>query len=441
MKRLAGKEIKWIKGLLKNHLIRFISSMNMLSKNQYLKALIEQRGYLIKSKKEKTKLLDEFCKTTGQNRNYVIRKIRNGSYLKVGQKERKRKVKYGGSIKTALIVCWRLFDYPCGQRLEPLLKTEVDRLRTLGELKCSDKTAQKLKEITSSTIDLKLRHQKEVERLNHRYRHKDNPLLYQIIPVKVSDEWDRSQLGNTQIDLVEHCGQSVRGEYLCTLSATDIATGWWEGEAVLGRGQLNTAAGLDRVNNRFPFDWSAIHSDNGPEFINYHLYQYTQEQGISFTRSRPYKKNDNCFVEQKNKTHVKRYVGWLRYDTKKEQRILNDLYRNELHLYKNFFQPVIKLKEKIRIGSKIHRRYEKAKTPYQRVMKSKETPEKTKQHLAKLYQSLNPAQLKRTIDAKLKLLTDAYESKNHSLKVNQDKKQQPNSLTFLIRQPKAVSLT
>lgn len=414
--------------------------MDMLSKNQYLKALIEQRGYLTKAKQEKSKLLDEFCKTTGQNRSYVIRKIRLGNYLKVGQVKKKRQTRYGGPVKAALVACWRIFDYPCGQRLEPLLKTEVDRLRKLGELKCSNETAKKLKEITSSTIDLKLKHQKEIERLNRKYCQKDNPLLYQKIPVKVSAEWNRQEFGNIQIDLVEHCGQSARGEYLCTLSATDIATGWWEGEAVMGRGQLNTVSGLDRINRRFPLSWQAVHSDNGREFINAHLFNYTQEQKIAFSRSRPYKKNDNCFVEQKNKTHVKRYVGWLRYDTAKEQRILNSLYRNELRLFKNFFQPQIKLKEKVRIDGKLHRRYHKGQTPYQAIMANPRVPQATKQVLKRTYSKLNPAQLKRTIDDKLNMLVKTYKAKNNSSEVKINKKSKPNSLTFLIIEPEPLHL-
>lgn len=414
--------------------------MDMLSKNQYLKALIEQRGYLTKSKQEKTKLLDEFCETTGQNRNYVIRKIRSGNYLKVGRVRKARQTTYDGPAKAALAACWKMFDYPCGQRLEPLLKTEVDRLRKLGELKCSNKTALKLKKISSSTIDLKLKHQKEVERLNRKYCQKDNPLLYQKILVKVSAEWDRSKLGNIQIDLVEHCGQSARGEFLCTLSTTDIATGWWEGEAILGRGQVNTASGLDNIRNRFPLSWREIHSDNGTEFINAHLFNYTQEQKLAFSRSRPYKKNDNCFVEQKNKTHVKRYVGWLRYDTTREQRILNDLYRNELRLFKNFFQPQIKLKEKVRIDGKLHRKYHKGQTPYQAIMTNPNVPQKTKQELKQTYDKLNPAQLKRTIDDKLNMLMGAYRAKNNSSGVKINKKSKPSSLTFLIIEPKASHL-
>lgn len=414
--------------------------MDMSSRNQYLKEL--RREYLqTKDKKTRGRLLDETEKRTSLCRKYLIAKLKSKSNLDKQPYERKqRKRFYDGPVKTALVVCWRIFDRPCGERLKPLLREETDRLIGLGELTCSNKTAQKLKQISSKTIDNLLKHQKEVEQINNKYKKKDNPLLYQMIPVKTPDEWDRNKLGNTQIDLVEHCGQSARGEYLCALSSTDIATGWWEGEAVLGKGQLNTISGLDKAKNRYPFSWIGAHPDNGTEFINYHLFGYCQEQGLEFTRSRPYKKNDNCFVEQKNKTHVKKYVGWLRYDTAKEQKILNDLYRNELRLFKNFFQPQIKLKEKIRIKGKLHRKHHKAKTPYQRAMESKDVSEKTKQKLKRVYDNLNPAELKRTIDKKLDLLVEAYKAKNNSPKVALDKKMKPFSVRKLITEPDLVSV-
>jgi len=414
--------------------------MDMYSKNQYLKALIEKRGYLLKSKKEKSRLLDEYCQTTGQNRDYVIRKIRTGVYLKSNFGKRKREEYYDGYVRETLVKIWRIFDYPCGQRLKPLIQTEIDRLKNLGEIDCSEKVVVKLKKISSATIDRKLRHQKEIERIRKKYQKKVHPLLYQKIPVKLSDELDRSQLGNIQTDLIEHCGQSARGEYLNTISNTDIATGWWEGEAIMGRGQIPTQEGLDRARKRFPFQWKEIHSDNGTEYINFHLFRYTQREGLGFSRSRPNKKNDNCFVEQKNWTHVKKYVGYLRYDSKEEQEILNDLYRNELRLYKNFFQPVIKLVLKERVGGKIHRRYETAKTPYQRVMESKEVSEEKKKELRKLYLSLNPAELKRAIDRKLDLLWKVYQKKNKSSKVEPKKKLKPNSLTFYMIQPEQFHL-
>jgi transposase InsO family protein len=193
----------------------------------------------------------------------------------------------------------------------------------------------------------------------------------------------------------------------------------------MSRGQIPTLEGLDRARKRFPFSFKEIHSDNGTEYINAHLFRYSEKEGLAFSRSRPNKKNDNCFVEQKNWTHVKKYVGYLRYDSQEEQEIFNDLYRNELRLYKNFFQPVIKLVLKERIGGKIHRKYEIAKTPYQRVMESKEVSKEKKQQLKRIYQSLNPAELERTIDKKLDLLYKTYQKKNKSQRVEPEKKLKP----------------
>ena len=416
--------------------------MDMQSRNQYLKALIEKKGYHLLSKKEKSKILDEYCQLTGQDRNYVIRKIRSGAYLKKNFGKRKRKEYYDGYVRDVLVKIWRIFDYPCGQRLEPLLKEGwAERLRELGEINCPDEVLNKLRKISAKTIDRKLSHQKEIERIRKKYQKNVHPLLYQKIPVKLSDQWDRSQLGNIQTDLVEHCGQSTRGEYINTISNTDISTGWWEGEAIMGRGQIPTQQGLDRARKRFPFSWREIHSDNGTEFINAHLFRYTQKEGLGFSRSRPNKKNDNCFVEQKNWTHVKRYVGYLRYDTFKEQEVLNDLYHHELRLYKNFFQPVIKLISKERIGGKIHRKYDRPKTPYQRVIESKEVSEKQKEELTKTYQSLNPAELKRTIDRRLDLLWKTYQKKkNKSQKVEPLKKLKSISVRNYIAQPEHISV-
>jgi hypothetical protein len=423
----------------------------MKSRNQYLQTLIQEKGYLLKTKKEKTELLDEYCQNTKQNRKYVIRKIRQGNYFenKTEIKQRKRKEYYDGEVKSVLAELWKIFDYPCGQRLKPLLETETDRLRKFNELSCSDKTIKKLKKIGSATIDRKLIHQKEVERLKRKYHHKINPLLYQKIPVKLSDEWDRSQLGNIQIDLVEHCGNSAFGEYLCTLSEIDIATQWWEGAAIMGKGQQRTFNGLKQSRNRFPFSWKEIHSDNGGEFINSHLFNWTEKEKIGFSRSRPYKKNDNCFVEQKNWTHVRKFIGYLRYETDKELEIINDLYQNEFRLYKNFFQPVIKLILKERIDGKIHRKYDKPKTPYQITLESDEVSEKKKKELKKVYHSLNPAELKRTIDQKLDLLYKVYQKKNNRndktknkklLKVENKKKLKPISVTFSASKSEAVSV-
>jgi hypothetical protein len=415
--------------------------MDMHSKNQYLKKVRVE--YLkTKSKKAKGKLLDEARKRTGMNRKYLIRKLRPQSNLdKIKAKHRRRKEVYDGYVSAALVRCWEIFDYPCGQRLRPILREEVQRLRQLGELRCSDEVGEKLAAISARTIDEKLRHQKEVEGLRRKYHRKKHPLLYQKIPIKLSWEQDRTQLGNIQMDLVEHCGQSARGEYINTLSTTDINSGWWEGEAVMGRSQEVVFGGIKQVRIRFPFAFKEIHSDNGTEFINWHLLKYTNKEGLGFSRSRPNKKNDNCFVEQKNWTHVKKFVGYFRYDSKRELEILNDLYRNELRVYKNFFQPVIKLVSKERRGGRVHRKYDDPKTPYQRLMESSGVEVGVKKELMKIYEALNPAKLKKEIDEKINKLYKIYQTKNKSNEIQEKKKLKPNLVTYLIAQPSTYSVT
>jgi len=415
--------------------------MTMQTRNEYLKEL--RKEYLqTKDKRERGRLLNEAEKRTDLERKYLIKKLKPKSNLdRKPEQRKKRKVVYDGPVKTALTTCWNIFDHPCGQRLESLLSTETERLRKLGELRISDEVASKLKKVGFRTIDEKLKHTKEVERSKRKYHHKIHPLLYEKVPVKVFGEQDRAKAGQIQIDLVERCGQSAAGEFLCTLSTTDIAFGWWEGEAVMGKGQEPTREGLDRARHRYPFLWNEIHSDNGTEFINWHLFRYAEREKLEFSRSRPYKKNDNCLVEQKNWTHVKKFIGYLRYDTQEELEILNDLYRNELRLYKNFFQPVMKLVSKERIGGKVHRRYDRAKTPYHRVMESQNVSGKTKRELKTIYESLNPAELKRIIDKKLDNLYGAYRQKNRSSKVEPKKKRKPASVSFFTAQPDPVSVS
>lgn len=386
--------------------------MDMKSRNQYLVEL--RTEYLrTESKKIRGELLDEAEKRTKLARKHLIVKLKSKSNLDAKLTERKKKKEYyDNSIKPALVAMWKIFDKPCGQRLEPMLKSETEKLKLLGELDCSDVVAKKLKEIGTATIDRKLKHTKSVEAIGAKYGKKIHPLLYQKIPVKVFEEQNRDILGNMQIDLVEHCGASASGEFINSLTATDISSGWTEQSAVMGKSQENTQVGIDSARQRCPFAWQEMHSDCGTEFINYHLFSYSEKTGLDFSRSRPYKKNDNCLVEQKNWTHVRKNVGYLRYDTFSELDLLNDLYCNEWRLYKNFFSPVIKLALKERVGGKIYRVYDKSKTPYQRLLLSNELSIDAKRELEKIYLSLNPALLKRTIDKKLDNLYEFYKQKN-----------------------------
>ena len=405
--------------------------MNIEARKQYMKTL--RKKYFRANKKEKGLILDEYCRNTGQDRKYAIKKFNYKVKLKDKKDYKKRKKKYDGQVIAKLVELWKIFDYPCGQRLKPIIKEELERLRNFGEIECSDEIAKQLLKISSATIDRRLDHEKEVLKLKGRYRKKSSSFLLSTIPTKTGAEFDKNEIGNVQIDFVESCGVSVAGEYVNNLSIVDIASSWWEGEAVMGKGQTRALKAIDSIRKRMPFDWIEMHPDNGTNLLNYAVYRYSEEKGIALSRSRSYHKNDNCFIEQKNSTHIRQVIGYFRYDTFKEMEILNDLYKNELSDYKNFFQPVIKLKEKVRINGKIHRKYDKAKTPYQRLMESDQISLKTKIRLKKKYDSLNPAELKRKIDKKLNNLYKVYskkQGKQYFKKTNSFKKLKASMVSF-----------
>ena len=405
--------------------------MDMRSREQYLKALLGR--YLRARKRGKSALLDEYCRNTDMARKSVLRKI--SDLLKGNASPRKpRRPVYGRLVRVALETLWEIFDRPCGQRLKPLVEEEVVRLRALGELKVDEKTARQLRRVSPATIDRLLTAKKTEWIAQRRYGRAGGNLIAKKIPLKMTD-WDLSQVGFLEMDLVLHCGASVAGEYAHSLSALEIGSAWWEGEAVMGRAQERIFKAIKQIRSRTPFSWRGIDSDNDNAFINDQLYRYTQSEGLGFTRSRPYHKNDNAYIEQKNFTHVRRPLGYLRYDTTAELDLINDLYRNELRLYKNFFQPVMRLERKERVDGKTRRRYAKPKTPYRILRESGQLPPETLKKLDELYRSLNPADLKRRIDKKLKALFTLYEKKRKGLvQVDPYKKLGPSSVSFLVMQ-------
>ena len=238
--------------------------------------------------------------------------------------------------------------------------------------------------------------------------------------------------------MVVHCGSSTLGEYVNTLSTTEISSGWWEGEAIMGKSQEHSFWALKQIRKRTPFAWRGLDSDNGSEFINQTLYKYCHKERIEFIRSRPNRKNDNAYIEQKNWTHVRKVLGYLRYDTLEELMIINDLYHHELRLYKNFFQPVMKLQSKERIGGRVKRKYDVPRTPYQRLMESEQIPEEAKEELQRIYLSLNPAELKREMDAKLEELYKIYEEKRKTQQIDPYKKLVPRLVTSYMMQQHPV---
>jgi len=362
------------------------------------------------SKKEKTMMLNEFIQLTGYNRCYACqilkKKERVLGYLNIAGKrikyvadrktKRKKKRFNDKEIFMVLKKIWIICDYICSKRLAPFLEEVIPVLEKHGEINLTTKVREKLFKISAATIDRMLAETRKRYRIKGRSTTRPGTLLKKSIPIRTFADWDEKVPGFFEVDLVSHDGGAVRGDFLQSLNFTDIATGWVEMIAVKNKAQVWVFAGIKSIKERLPFSILGIDSDNGAEFINAHLLRYCREEHITFTRSRPYRKNDSCFVEQKNYSVIRRTVGYSRYDTDKKLNILNELY-SYLRLYANFFQPVRKLIKKERIGSKVTKRYDEAKTPYRRVLASPGIEDEIKVKLKNQYAMLNPAELKRKI--------------------------------------------
>jgi len=411
--------------------------LTMKEKQAVTRQMAEE--YTQSTKKHKGEILDTVTKLTGYNRSYAARVLRrrarpiilgrttvNGRKVTLvadgrtgpHMKKRRRRKTYGKDVLVALQKVWVICDGICGKRLAPYLKEIVPVLERLGELPLDEETRRKLIGISPATIDRMLAPMRKRYQLRARSQTKPGTLLKHQIPIRTFADWDELRPGFVEIDLVSHEGGNARGDYVYTLDATDVCTGWTETEAVRNRSQMYVFDGLEKALGRFPFAICGIDSDNGSEFINNHLVRYCTEKEITFTRSRPYRKNDNCFVEQKNYSIVRRAVGYRRYDTPAELEALNELYAT-LRLFTNYFQPSMKLIEKTRVGSKVRKKYDKAKTPYHRVLESRAVPKGVKQELERKYAMLNPVKLGREIsrrqdqiDALARAKIDAQEEAN-----------------------------
>src|SRR5258708_4933299 len=308
-------------------------------------------------------------------------------------------------IKPTIKTLWDVADFPSATRLHAILPILVQRGIVYGEIHPSSEQQAKLRAISISSIDRMLQSEIRTRRRRINGQTKPGNLKYDI-PLAI-DQDEVTKPGTLEIDLVVHCGASAMGEFINTLNATDSITGWYEAEAIMGKSQRAVEMAMEEIEKRLPYPLTGIDSDNGTEFINGNMKRYAERRKITFTRSRPYKKNDNAHIEQKNFTHVRKIIGYVRLDTLSQQTMMNDLYRNELRLYINFFQPSQKLTKKERIGSRIKRVYDTPKTPYQRVMESNDISEGVKKKLTKEYEALNPFYLKREIDRKIRKLFES----------------------------------
>jgi hypothetical protein len=344
-------------------------------------------------------MLDEFCLTTGYHRKYAIRLL-NGP--PPGKREevraRGRKPQYSPEVVTLLVAVWEAAGYPWSVRLKAILPIWMPWIRR--RYKPSAETERQLLSISARQIDRRLAGKKRQCQQRLYGQTQPGTLLKHHIPVK-TDSWNVTTPGFAEIDLVSHSGNSGEGEFAYTLNLTDIHTGWTESRALLGKGQEGVRQGLEEIQRGLPFDLLGLDSDNGSEFINWHLQRWCKQHQIQLTRGRPYKKDDNAHIEQKNWTHVRKLLGWERYDSPKAVEAMNDLYRQQLRLWLNLYLPSVKLVKKVRVGSKVRRVYDAPQTPLERVMASASAHPDQIAVLKKLRASLDPFQLGKVIERKI----------------------------------------
>jgi len=372
--------------------------MSLKSKSELLEVV--RPRYLKASKAEKQKILDEFTAATGYHRKHAIRILKNKVQVQnhIKGKTKTYQTIYAGEVVKALEQIWEIYGHICSKRLQPFLPEAIKVLERCNEIELSKATKELLLKISSASIDRCLRPVR-IQSPHGLTTTKPGSLLKNLIPVRTFTEWDEERPGFMEIDLVAHCGNTTEGQYLNTLTCTDLSTGWTDVTALSHRSQQAVSEAIQRMRQRLPFPLLGIDSDNGSEFINDLLYRYCLNEHITFTRSRPYKKNDQAHVEQKNWSVVRREVGYDRWETEQERALLESIY-DDLRLYINFFQPSFKLIAKERIGNKTIKRYDPAKTPYQRVLERKDISLEAKARLMNLYLQLNPAELRRRIDQK-----------------------------------------
>jgi len=373
--------------------------MTRSSVREYVEAL--RARYRRAGRQEKGRMLDEFTQVTGYHRKAAIRLL--GRRPRGYTRRRGRQRHYGQEVASTLRVVWEATDRLCSRRLHPFLPELVPVLERHGHLAMPASVRSQLLRLSPATIDRLLRPYRAKGGRRPFSTTKPGSLLKAAIPIRTFSEWDDARPGFLEVDLVAHCGETTEGFHLFTLSTVDVASGWVECQAVWGKGQERVGGAIHEIARRLPFHLLGLDSDNGSEFINHHLYAYCQRNQITFTRSRPYKKNDNAYVEQKNWSVVRRLVGYDRYSSRPALETLNRVY-DLLRLYVNFFQPAMKLVAKTRHGARVHKVYDTARIPFQRLLEAGVLTESKQQELAATYNGLNPVLLLKQLNENLERL-------------------------------------
>jgi hypothetical protein len=367
--------------------------MDQHSKSEMLRSY--RKRYHRASKKEKIAIIDTIIDATGYSRKHIIRALNDDVQIPK-RVTRTRSSRYAHLFETLRFI-WTASNFLCGKRLKPFLPDFLMSLKRNQEIAITEQDELLLLGISAATIDRILAPARKSSFVKGRSTTKPGTLLKHQIPVRTFADWNEEVPGFLQIDLVAHCGDSVRGEYVNTLDMTDVCTGWTVSTAFMGKSERFCVAAIEEITPLFPFVILGIDSDNGSEFINSHLMRYCERCNITFTRGRPYKKNDSCYVEQKNWDVIRKMIGYGRYETEEQLRVVKRIH-SLLALYQNYFQPSQKLISKKRVGSRVTKKYDVAKTPAQRMLARDDTPEDVKTRLQDTFEQLNPAALLRNIN-------------------------------------------
>jgi len=376
--------------------------MCKMSKREYLIEL--KKKYWKTGKKQKGQLLDDFCDFTKYHRKYAL-SLLNKPLSKKWKRYKLRVKIYDQEVIDAILILWRAADEICAERFQPFIPELLEKLIDCNEISVSNDVREKLLKVSLATVKRIVGSAKHQSFIRIGGTTRPGSLLKSQIAIRYGP-WEEVDPGFFELDTVAHCGDTVAGQFIYSLDMVDISTGWSEQSAIWGKGERNTLEQFKVIESRLPFPILGIDPDNGGEFINWHLHKHCQKHNYNFTRSRPYHKNDNAHVEQKNWTAIRQLVGYERLDKPEQLEILHDLYANEWRLYLNFFQPTMKLKEKIKDvkTGRSKKKYFEAKTPYQRLLEHPKITEEAKVMLKSIYKQLNPVTLKKEIKRKISLL-------------------------------------
>jgi len=377
--------------------------MSPRAKNEYL-AVMRQRYAKTSSRAKKSMILNEICETCGFHRKHAVRLLRpRNAVRKSPRGKRGRKPTYAGQeFLKPLKKIWLGAHLPCSKRLKAILPLWIPGYEQI-EGPLAGEVTQKLLTISASSIDRVLAHTRIEYTGRGRSATKPGTLLRNQIPI-ATGQWEETRPGFLEGDTVSHCGGNSMGQFAHTLDCVDIATGWTEQRATWGKFETEIRTQMRSIEQALPFPLLGFDSDNGSEFINHCLVRHflDRHKPVKFTRSRAYRKNDNAHIEQKNWTHVRQWLGYGRFDNQELVDLLNELYTNEWRLFHNFYCPSVKLVSKQRIGSKVIKKHDSPKTPYQRILESAHISEHTKTSLQEIFENTNPFILRKGMEKRMR---------------------------------------